>query len=181
MAAKSRYYRYLVNTESAFYFTCLHSIPRRRRVWHLVSDPLGNLSGPVFNTLWQGDQGSPAAGGGENPTGKEVSAILILSEVIPYQLEPHSPTDMYSTILSSLKNVGRPNRVEEVMVQVRRVFTRGRAHPEILLHPLLLQRPHPPRSPGNRVREARRWPNLSGAERSRGSRLRKRYVTLRTP
>ena len=136
------------------------------RLRHRASDTPGNLSGPVFNTLWQGDQESPAAGGGENPTGKEVSAILILLEATPYQLERHSPTDMYSTIFSSLKNVGRPNRVEEVMVQVRRVFTRGRAHTEILLHPLLLQRSYPPRSPGNRVREARRWPNLSGAERS---------------
>jgi hypothetical protein len=151
--------------------------PRLRRVKHRASDPLGNLSCPVLHTLWQGDQGSPAAGGGENPTGKEVGAILILLEATPYQLEPHSPTDMYSTILPPLKNGGRPNRALEDKVRVRCVFTRGRVHPEILLHPLLLQRPHPPRSPGNRALEARRWPNLSGAERSRGPRLIKRHVT----
>ncbi len=143
--------------------------------------PLRNPSGPVFNMIGRGGLAPPAAGGGENPAEQEVRAILIMFATFPFEGEPPSPTLLSFTVLSSLKHIGRPRSVVEVDLPRWRGWTTGRFRQKILLRTLLSRRPQPPRSPRKRAPEARRWPNLSGAERGRGSRLLKRYVTRREP
>ena len=129
--------------------------------------PLRNPSGPVFNMIGRGGLDPPAAGGGENPAGQEVSAILIMFAEFPFEGEPPSPSIPTLFSLLSLKHTRRPNKKEEGGDQSLRGSREKGSYQKILVYPPL---PHRPLTSGNNVRLARRprrRPDLSRAERGR--------------
>ncbi len=115
--------------------------------------PLRNPSGPVFTMIGRGGLAPPAAGGGENPSGQEVRAILIMFATFPFEGEPPSPIIVTLPTLLSLKHIRSPNEKEEGGDQRLRGSRAKGSYRKILLHPPL---PHRPLTSRNNVRLERR-------------------------